>query len=232
MKSAPPPKDLQTLSQRASMLTDLTLGELSKLVDAKLPRESVHAKGWIGRLLEAVLGAHASSKPLPDFPDLGVELKTLPLNAKAVPCESTFVCHIALAQISQMQWQSSCVYRKLSHVLWIPVKTASTQDFHARRIGQPFFWRPSSEEWEDLRVDWEEAVEIMSLGQWHELNARRGKVLQVRPKGADACALTQAFDEAGNQTLTLPRGFYLRAAFTKKILQQANTQSTMKSDTL
>lgn len=58
----------------------------------------LHRKGKTGELVERALGAHGGSTATWDFPDLGVELKTIPVDARtAMPRESTFVCTVSLA---------------------------------------------------------------------------------------------------------------------------------------
>ncbi|PTI95482.1 DNA mismatch repair protein MutH, partial [Staphylococcus succinus] len=42
--------------------------------------------------------------------------------------------------------------------------------------------------------------------------------LQIRPKAANAKALTEAIGAWGERILTLPRGFYLKKNFTSALL--------------
>ena len=60
----------------------------------------LRAKGLAGTLIERALGASAGSTAEPDFPALGIELKTIPIDAAGRICESTFVCTIALGRIA------------------------------------------------------------------------------------------------------------------------------------
>ncbi|KTD20672.1 DNA mismatch repair protein [Legionella londiniensis] len=61
---------------------------------------------------------------------------------------------------------------------------------------------------------------MIVMGKIAEINAGIGQYLQVRPKAANSQSLGYTFDEEGNKTLTLPRGFYLRSRFTSSILKQ------------
>lgn len=58
-------------------------------------------------------------------------------------------------------------------------------------------------------------MDMIVLGQVERITARHGEVLQLRPKAANARALTEAIGARGEPILTLPRGFYL-----KKILRR------------
>src|SRR5699024_3829139 len=122
-------------------------------------------KGWIGQLLELALGASAGSKPEQDFPELGVELKTIPIDRQGKPLETTFISVAPLMGISGLRWEDSNVCNKLSCVLWIPILGERSIAPGERMIGQPLLWRPSAQEAALLRQDWEEIMELISLGQ-------------------------------------------------------------------
>jgi DNA mismatch repair protein MutH len=157
----------------------------------------------------------------PDFPALGVELKTIPVDGEGRVRESTFVCTIALREIADERWASSWVRRKLSHVLWVPVEAAPSLPLDERRIGRPTLWRPSSEEEAALAADFEELVGQIGVGAVSELDARAGRCLQVRPKGRDGRARADAPGPDGELVEAVPRGFYLRASFTSAILRRS-----------
>jgi DNA mismatch repair protein MutH len=63
-------------------------------------------------------------------------------------------------------------------------------------------------------------METIIQGRVESLDARRGRWLQVRPKAASSRERCWAIDENGERFQTLPRGFYLRAGFTRQILQE------------
>src|SRR6185295_12263284 len=90
--------------------------------------------------VERALGATAGSRALPDFPELGIELKTLPVDASGAPLESTFVCTIPLTEIGDVEWADSRVRRKLVRVLWVPVEGERALPVGVRRIAQPLLY--------------------------------------------------------------------------------------------
>lgn len=214
----PPPQSSAELYQRAAALSGVSLGEVAKEYNLPLPKTALHGKGWIGKLLELALGANAGCLPEPDFLNLGIELKTLPVTVTGRPRETTYVCHIPLMEIHKQQWETSTVYKKLRHVLWVPIESDPGLNFTDRRIGSPLLWQPNAEEENLLRHDWEELTERIIQGRIETITARIGKVLQIRPKGANASALCNAINENGEIIKTLPRGFYLRTEFTANII--------------
>lgn len=213
-----PPQDAQTLLERAQSLSGFTLGELAQRAGLTLPPDLKREKGWVGMLLEVYLGASAGSKPEQDFPEIGVELKTIPIDHSGNPLETTFVCVAPLTGNSGVTWESSHVRHKLTRVLWIPVEGERQIPLATRRIGTPLLWSPNAEEDEQLRQDWEELMDLIVLGKVESITARHGEVLQLRPKAANNKARTEAIGEKGQPIMTLPRGFYLKKSFTRQLL--------------
>lgn len=213
-----PPENEQQLLARAQALAGFNLGELAARAQVSIPKDLKRDKGWVGMLLELYLGAMAGSKPEQDFPELGIELKTIPVDAAGNPLETTFVCVAPLTGNSGVTWESSHVRHKLSRVLWIPVEGERQIPLAQRRVGSPLLWQPNEEESETLRRDWEELMDLIVLGQVERITARHGEVLQLRPKAANNKALTEAIGEQGQPILTLPRGFYLKKNFTRALL--------------
>jgi DNA mismatch repair protein MutH len=212
-----PPASEAELLRRAESLVDKTVRQLADVLDRVEPPDLVRAKGWLGELIEVALGASAGNQARPDFPGLGIELKTLPVDAKWRPIESTFVTSAHLLTLLNIGWRESPVRHKLARVLWIPVEGEANIPLSVRRIGPPLLWSPSPEEDRALESDWDELVGLVRAGQLEALTAHRGRWLQVRPKGADGRARTQAVGVDGRIEATNPRGFYLRRQFTARL---------------
>lgn len=213
------PQTEQALLERAKQIAGLTLGELATELHISVPPNLKRDKGWVGTLIEIALGASAGSKAEQDFSHLGIELKTIPINAAGKPLETTFVSLAPLVQNTGITWENSHVKHKLSKVLWIPVEGERQLPLAQRHIGAPILWQPNARQAQQLRQDWEELMEYIVLGQLDKINARLGEVLQLRPKGANSRALTKGIGPHGELINTLPLGFYLRKNFTEEILQ-------------
>ncbi|MGK4475197.1 DNA mismatch repair endonuclease MutH [Aeromonas molluscorum] len=220
MPSPTPPQSEQELLARAHAIAGFTLAQLAAKTGIKVPRDLRRDKGWVGQLIEWQLGASAGSRPEQDFPELGIELKTIPVDPKGKPLETTFVCVAPLVGISGQRWEDSNVRNKLSRVLWIPVEGSRDIPIGERRVGMPLLWIPSAEENALLRQDWEELMDMIVLGEVEQISARHGQVMQLRPKAANSKALTRAIGRAGQPIMTLPRGFYLKIPFTHALLMR------------
>jgi DNA mismatch repair protein MutH len=205
------------LLARAGALSGLCVHELALRAGVALPGSPRRAKGFVGALIERALGAVAGSTAAPDFPVLGVELKTIPLDRQGRPRESTFVCTIALRSMAEAEWESSHVRRKLQRVLWIPIESEPQIAPADRRIGAPRLWSPTAEQEADLRADFEELAGRIGRGEVELVSARIGRCLQVRPKAANARVTVRGADEHGAPLRVAPRAFYLRRSFTATI---------------
>ncbi|SQI36256.1 Methyl-directed mismatch repair protein [Leminorella richardii] len=216
--SLPVPESEQELYRRATALAGYTMKALADAAGLPIPNDLKRDKGWVGMLLEHYLGASAGSKPEQDFPHLGIELKTIPVSQQGNPLETTFVCVAPLTNNSGVTWESSHLRKKLQRVLWVPVEGERHIPLAERRIGTALLWSPDAEEEMQLKRDWEELMDLIVLGKVETITARHGEVLQIRPKAANARALTEAIGEFGQPIMTLPRGFYLKKAFTRALL--------------
>lgn len=214
------PYSEEQLLSRAQSLAGLTLEQLASDLNMEVPGSLRHNKGWIGNLLELALGATAGSKPQQDFPELGIELKSIPIDATGKPLETTYVCITPLIGVGGLTWPQSNIRNKLRKVLWIPILSDKSLEIKERQIGTPFIWQPDAIEQQLMQQDWEEIMELIALGQITSITAKIGQVLQLRPKGANSKALTPAIGSQGESIMTLPRGFYLKIPFTHQILKK------------
>ena len=213
------PQTLEQLLSQAQSIAGLTFGELADELHIPVPPDLKRDKGWVGTLLERALGATAGSKAEQDFSHLGVELKTLPINAEGYPLETTFVSLAPLVQNSGVKWENSHVRHKLSCVLWMPIEGSRHIPLRERHIGAPILWKPTAEQERQLKQDWEELMDLIVLGKLDQITARIGEVMQLRPKGANSRAVTKGIGKNGEIIDTLPLGFYLRKEFTAQILK-------------
>jgi DNA mismatch repair protein MutH len=224
-----PPRDLDQLMQRASALAGRCLAELanelsSDTLEAQPPAPGMlHRKGKAGQLLERALGADAGSLSVPDFRALGVELKTIPVDAHGKPRESTFVCSLSLSDADQAEWLSSGVRKKLAHVLFMPIVHDARVRDGRPTLGQPLFWRPTRQQEAVLRADFDDLLGMIALGQIERVTARLGRWLQLRPKAAHGRVRTRAYGADGEPVSAMPRGFYLRARVTGALMRDPYT---------
>ena len=214
------PQNELDLLDRCKKIEGMSLGQLAAFLNFKIQKNVLQRKGWAGKAIEYALGATAGNESKPDFFNLGIELKTLPINHLGKPAQTTFITTIPLLTIHQQTWKTSTCFAKLKRVLWVPIESMPDIQFIHRRIGQAVLWSPTDAEEAILEKDWSELSSLIAMGRLAEIDARMGDYLQVRPKSANARSLCDGFNEAGQIIKTLPRGFYLRSSFTATILKQ------------
>jgi DNA mismatch repair protein MutH len=218
------PESLEDLLARARGLSGRTVAEVAAAVGVSLPADPRREKGYLGRLVERALGESAKSRTdVTDYPRLGVELKTIPVDVQGRPRESTFVCYANLRDIVDAPWERSRVRQKLACVLLVPIESGGGVAFEARRLGLPVLFRPTADEEATLRGDYDELVGRIGRGEVAQITGHIGTALQLRPKAATGQARVRAHDADGTPELAMPRAFYLRPTFTAAILQRALT---------
>jgi DNA mismatch repair protein MutH len=202
------PRDLEELLARARALEGVSLSELMRMGDSP-----VRTKGKVGEAMERVLGATGVGAML-DFPELGVELKTIPVDTNDKPRESTFVCAVQLTEADREEWETSWVRQKLACVLWLPI----VQHENDKTVGRARLWSPTHEQACILQADFEEILGEIAIGGIEGITAHMGRWLQLRPKAADSHARALSLGPDDALIATIPRGFYLRSRFTGAIL--------------
>ena len=220
MQNITPPEDIDELMMRVKTIAGMSLSSLADSLNIAIPEDLRREKGWVGQLIEKVLGATAGNKPEPDFIGLGIELKTIPIDKKGNPRESTYVCVVPLTEVQGVNWETSLVKTKMSHVLWVPIEADKQIPLADRRVGMGILWKASKQIEIRLATDYNEFIDRIALGEVESITADQGELLQIRPKAANSAVLTDGIGDQGESIRTLPRGFYLRPKFTKDIIKQ------------
>jgi DNA mismatch repair protein MutH len=219
----PDPDPLEALLAHARALVGVELAHVADALGLPVPIGRVRSKGWSGQLLEQELGAATGGARGPDFATLGVELKTVPVDAALEPLESTAVCQIDPVVIAGESWETSYVRRKLACVLFVALEVPpGARSVGDRIVAAARLWSPSPDEERALRADFELFVrDYFRRGRAADITGHLGEALQVRPKGRDAADLRDAYDAAGQPSRVGKHGFYLRPAFVARVLRGA-----------
>lgn len=219
--SPAPPKSPEELLTRTRALAGQTLAQVARTYGFDVPPDLRRAKGWIGQLVEHALGARSSSKSQPDFVELGIELKTVPVDRFGRPQETTYVCTVSPEHIAGATWRTSRVRDKMSNVLWVPIETARDLALPDRRIGMPVLWQLDGDDEAVLKRDWTDLAELVSAGHFEAITGSRGEALHIRPKAANNRKRRASHASSGEAISAIPRGFYLRTQYTGALIQRA-----------
>lgn len=212
----------QDLLKRVQAIAGLSVAELARQLSIEPPVDLRRAKGWTGMLIETALGCSAGPTPMQDFPELGVELKTLPISCSGQVLETTYVCYCDVNPPYATHFTASNVFNKLQRVLWLPIVAERHLTLEQRTIATGFIWCPSNRQNAVLERDWMYIMEQIGSGMVDTVSSRLGDYLHVRPKAANGQVTVRTIDYDGELAQTRPRGFYLRKSFTQWILDEQN----------
>lgn len=171
-------------------------------------------KGVVGEGVERALGVAVSNAAGPDILHLGVEIKTLPVRSGRVQ-QSTWVTSATPQTLANETWSTSSVKAKLARVLLVPI------DVDSGCVGAAFLWSPDAQQSRALQNDWADLSDLVAHGMGWAVTARRGAVLQLRPKARRASERRTATLLSGERVQLPPLGFYLRRGFTQGIVDAA-----------
>jgi DNA mismatch repair protein MutH len=212
---------VDALLAHARALVGVELAELADALGLPVPAGRVRTKGWSGQIIEHELGVAVGGTRGPDFAALGIELKTVPVDAALVPLESTAVCQIDPVAIAAESWDDSYVKHKLARVLFVALEVPpGARSVGERRVAAVRLWSPDAEQERLLRADFELFVRgYFRQGRTDDITGHLGAVMQVRPKGKNAADTRDGYDALGNATRVGKCGFYLRPGFVAGILR-------------
>ena len=213
------PKTRADLIKRLDLIMGRSLSELAFLSGVDSPYNNRAGKGFAGQLTEIFLGADAGTLSEPDFTNLGIELKTLPVGFDLMPAQSTFLCMADLNPERFIPFEQSHLYHKLRHMLFVILLAPKGAKITERRILGYFFFKPDNQTLKLFEQDYNEFNELILNASAREIDGSAGNVIQMRPKAAASSEYIKVRDVSGNFTTTYPRAYYLRPWFTKKLMQ-------------
>jgi DNA mismatch repair protein MutH len=176
-------------------------------------------KGGFGDALEAhYFGYKPNSRPEPDFPKAGIELKATPLKkvrGKLVAKERLVLGMIDYMTIVSEDWESSTFLSKNSHILlvfYLHEAGKDPRDFPIRIVR---LWDFPSEDLKIIQQDWEKIVGKVRDGLAHELS--EGDTLYL---GACTKSATSANrrPQPNAPIPAKPRAFSLKASYMNSVI--------------
>jgi DNA mismatch repair protein MutH len=176
-------------------------------------------KGWAGGVLEDVLGVLNKNGCEADFPEWGIEVKTLPLSPDFRVLENTFLSKISLP-FTEGCFHRSRLYQKIRCIFWVPLIGERKASLEQRLIGKGFLWQMTAEQYNIFEKDWEELTFFIRNGYFSDISAHLGQALHIRPKARSSYEKVRISLSNQITTQIVPIGFYLRRSFTQNLLNQ------------
>lgn len=198
-----------------------TSGEVASLVGRSQYLESPLPRGrtGVGDLVELYLGKLPDNSPEPDFPDLGVEVKSLPMKrlrrSSWTVKEPTSLSMIDFNKLVKEDWATTPLRRKIDRILWVPYEHNSA-DKRESRFRRSFLWSPPSEDIPAYEADYRAVRALVLAGKAHEISERLSLVLSARRKGATGEATRS---QPGTLVKAKSRAWAFKVAYTRPILE-------------
>jgi DNA mismatch repair endonuclease MutH len=224
-------KTLEEIKKRAQSLKGKYISDLKRTLDTK-------DKGAIGKIIEEFgFGIKNNSESRPDFHDIGLELKVVPLKTgkkgiKGLSVkERTKVCFLNYHQILESDWENSHAKIKLNHVLFVFYQYNKENHLDSQIKDYYFFELKNQLDEPIIKCDWKRTKQLVADGRAHELSESQNKILAASRSGAGGLDLSKHPTQPNTsiQERAPQRSFSLKPSYTNVIWQELNKT---KFDTL
>lgn len=190
-------------------------------------------KGASGLIVENLLGIQNNNRDEADIPDIGCEIKILPLqknrNGEIKAKEPTAIQMINYMEVSQETWETAKLRKKINLTFWVVYLAKKNgiplnQDDYV--IVDYFLDHPSDVQNSVFKKDWEDIQKYIIEGRSDELSCSMGIYLEPKTKGANNKDKTHAPDGKGGTIMVRRRAFYYKKNYTNtSIIPQIDTSS-------
>jgi DNA mismatch repair endonuclease MutH len=212
------PSSRESILHHAERLVGHSLREV--LEDLPPTIDFSHHKGGFGTVLERhYFGYEPNSRPEPDFPEAGVELKATPLKRsgrRLVSKERLVLGMIDYMTVVSEEWESSTFLKKNSHLLivfYLHEKDTDPRDFVVKAVR---LWDFPEDDLAIIRADWQAIVDRVRAGRAHELS--EGDTLYLG--AATKSSTSEVRRRQPNSSLPAkPRAFALKQSYMNAIAQ-------------
>lgn len=178
-------------------------------------------KGAIGQIIEREgFGIANNNEARPDFGNLGIELKVLPLKRTSkkelTVKERTKVCSINYVKLIDEVWDSSHAKNKMNEILFVFYEYDALEPLNSIILDHTFFRLENNDE-PLIRSDWERTRSLVERGLAHELSESQNVVLAASRAGAGGLDESK-WDIQPNKEFSeraRKRAFSLKPSFTK-----------------
>lgn len=177
-------------------------------------------KGGFGTVLERFyFGYEPNSRPEPDFPDAGIELKATPLKRsgpRLVSKERLVLGMIDYMTVVSEEWESSRFLEKNSHLLlvfYLHEQGTDPRDFVIKIVR---LWEFPPEDLAIIRRDWQTIVDKVKAGRAHELSEGDTLYLAACTKSSDS---TRRRPQPCSAEPAKPRAFALKQSYMNTIAE-------------
>ena len=178
-------------------------------------------KGASGLIVENLLGIENNNRDEADLPQIGCEIKILPLqknkDGSIKAKEPTAIQMINYCEVAKETWETAKLRSKINLTFWVVYLAKvdgkpKQQDDYV--IVDYFLDHPSDVQNGVFKTDWEEIQVYIKRGDADRLSCSMGVYLEPKTKGANNLDKTDAPDGKGGITRVRRRAFYYKKNYT------------------
>jgi DNA mismatch repair endonuclease MutH len=178
-------------------------------------------KGASGLIIENLLGIKNNNKADADIPEIGCEVKILPLqvnnNGDIKVKEPTAIQTINYFEVVDETWDTAKIRKKITLTFWIVYlakekgKTLNQDDYV---ILDYFLDHPNDTHISIFKKDWENIQDFIIKGLADKLSCSMGEYIEPKTKGKNNQDVTDAPDGKGGRIKARRRAFYYKKKYT------------------
>lgn len=195
-----------------------TIGEIK--VELSLDRKNMK-KGASGLIVENLLGLKNNNKADADIPEIGCEVKVLPIqknrDGRIIVKEPTQIQMINYFQVADEKWETAKIRKKIDLTFWIIyLAKENSKSLHQNdyKIIDYFIDHPNENKLTIFKEDWEAIQDYIIKGWADKLSCSMGTYLEPKTKGANNRDKTDAPDGTGGKLRARRRAFYYKKNYT------------------
>ncbi len=199
-----------------------TIGQLK--LELNIQQDNMK-KGASGLIVEKILGLKNNNHPDADLPEIGCEIKVLPLkknkNGDVVVKEPTQIQMINYVEVASETWESAKIRKKISLTFWV---VYLAQEFGSKLnqddyvIVDYFIDHPDDSKILVFKKDWELIQEYIIKGLAEKLSSSMGEYIEPKTKASSSANLTNAPDGKGGVLRAKRRAFYYKKNYTNRFI--------------
>jgi DNA mismatch repair endonuclease MutH len=218
-------KVIETLSPLFSIITNSRGKTISQIKDELQIERDRMVKGASGLIVENLLGIKNNNIDEPDIPEIGCEVKVLPLqrnkNGEIKAKEPTAIQMINYFEVAKENWETAKIRRKIRLTFWV-VYLAKVDGVSLNQndyvIVDYFLDAPTDITNGIFQKDWEEIKDFIIKGLGDKLSCSMGTYLEPKTKGANNKDKTSAPDGHGGSCMVRRRAFYYKKNYTNSMI--------------
>lgn len=211
-----------------------TIGQIKE----ELNIERTMKKGASGLIVENLLSIANNNRDEPDIPEIGCEIKILPLqqnkDGTIKAKEPTAIQMINYIEVASEVWENAKLRNKISLTFWVVYlakelgKKLSQDDYV---IIDYYLDHPNNIQNAVFKEDWEEIRDYIVKGWADKLSCSMGTYLEPKTKGKNNKDVTSAPDGKGGIIKARRRAFYYKKNYTNtQIIPNLNLDIINKNE--